>query len=563
MRRGDRWTRCVLGVASVLIVAGPLVHAEARIDVAVGIAGHVVRLHYVPIRVDLSGLRESVDGTIIVRQQIGNPIQDPDEIEHVLARELLTNRVYESTIPIYDPLNPLELSVVDGDGTILAEATVHVRMNRRTAPFPGVCGFSTEVTEDAVFLDAGDLPRDWWALDGLRSLWLGGDCDLTSSQWQTVAEWTMAGGSVVILTGADLYRLDSPILRGLLPIADPHLNAPAGGVPTVEGTLRDGAEIAMEGEDAAFVLLRGYGAGHVLMVTRAAGDLGEAEMRRIGALVPASRLLSAERVSEAALREMEVVRPSYLIAPAILVVTLGIFLWFARRVERRERVAWVALGLAVAGLSVWSGFVSNDMKRPVDLYRSTTVVSIQNSIGIDIGWHSLYSSKRRWVAVDEEEERFPIQSLVPGAAGTSFDAVSAPEGTRLRLEAHERRDLEFFGRETPLVEVRTADGVVTVENRSGAIIEGALVLSGGRVHRLPAIGRGENAFVLGDGEETYLYEAEDVAVEVVLERFSERLTLFSETWLVLFDEAESVRREGQLAEKVRDARIELICGETS
>jgi len=562
MRWSDRRTRFValsLFVFALLVAWATSGTATPRIEVTVGLAGHVVRLHYAPIRVEIAGLDEGTRGEIRVDQQLGNPAERPAQITHVIVEGTLADGVYESTIPIYDPLNPVEVSVVSG-GQALVSATINVRMNRRTSPFPAVCGFAAQVTDDAVFIDPGDLPRDWWGLDGVRSLWIGGDAVLTSSQWQTVAEWTLAGGSLVLLTGSDFYRLDSPTLRRLLPIDDPRLETVSAGAQALVGTLSAASRALLGPDDGLLAVAGTHGAGTVLMGTFAAADLSSDTIDRIHAHVESARTLSTQRMAEAALREMTVIRPTYVVAPAIVIAMVFSFVWFARGVARHRRLALPGLCAAIAALSVLSGFTTNDAKRPVDLYASRTIVSIQDEYGIDIGWDSLYSGRAREFAVDRGGCGFPLQSLIRSAAETSFDAVSTPDGTRLPLVGHDRRDLEIYGRRPALLRVSVDGRVLHVANRTGEIVDDAVLLAAGRVHTLPPIPVGEQTFVLGDGLETYLYDSGHVALDLVLERFADRLGLLTEPWLVRFAETESVARHGKHGEKVRDTRIELIPG---
>jgi len=561
-----RWTPPAFAVLLLFVILWVVTLSAIgtpRIEVTVGIAGHVVRLHYAPIWVHVSGLDEATEGSIIVRQKIGNPAEDPADIEHVLMRDSLSDGIYEATVPVYDPLNPLEVSLVAADGSSLARSTVNVRMNRRTSRFPAVCGFTTQVAEDAVFIGTADLPTDWWGFDGLRSLWLGGDCAVSSVKWQSVAEWTLAGGSLILLTGSDFYRMDSPALRRLLPITDPRLETSWNGKHVLLGNLKTGARV-LSGSGALPLVISGqYGAGHVLMVTKAASDVSGPEMTAIVAAVPSARNLTAQRVSEAVLREMSVVRPSYLTAPAIVVGSLCVFAWFAKWVERRPRRAMGGLAASVAVFAVLSGLYTNRANQPVDLYVSNTKITVQDGYSIDIGWHSLYSSRARQLALNHQGESHVLQSLIRAAPEASFDSASDPSTTWLPLETHEMRELEFYGREPVLVEARVIDDDASVVNRTGHVIEHAIVLSGGFVYRLPPIVTGEQTIPLENGEETYVYESGHVALDLVLKHFEDRLQLLSRTWLVLFEEAEAVLREGKLGRKVRDTTVHLIRAETT
>jgi len=88
---------------------------------------------YAPIRIDLSGVDTPIDGILRVTQRIGAIDQNPDVVTVDLVHGTLDNGTYAGTIPIFDPLNPIDVAVLSSDGRLIVEQSTNVRLFQRTA----------------------------------------------------------------------------------------------------------------------------------------------------------------------------------------------------------------------------------------------------------------------------------------------------------------------------------------------------------------------------------------------------------------------------------------------
>jgi len=546
-------------VASFLLASLSSFVFGAQLDVAIGIGGYVSRWSYAPVRVTISGLTHPVEGRIRLVQLIGNPAEDPDHVEDLLYAGKLADRTYEATVPIYDPLNPVKIEVEDEEGDVIASSEVDLRLKRRVGAFPAVCGIFLVPADDAVLIDRSELPRDWWGFDAVRELWIGG-AGATEDAWTTIGEWVTAGGSLVLFTGADFYRLDTPAVRKLLPISDPHLVTGPDGTEYLAGDLKGGARVSLTRNGIPILIIGRSAAGSAALVTVRPEELTEAEVAAIGARVPPARSLSAAPVAEAILRGTTVDRPSFLAALFLVSAVLASFLAFARGLERRPSAATAALFLAIAALTVSAGLYINRNKQPVKLYSIKLELSIENLFGIKVGLYALYATGDGPVSLVQDEGSFPVQSPLLSLAAASFDSESEPRATRIDLLAQERRDLAYYGRSSSSIAFTVGSDSASITNRSGEPIDGGLLVVGGLGYPLPVIPSGTGRVALSNGREIGLYESGRAALDLVVHRFEDRFGLDSGTWLITLQEGERIELEGGSARKVRDVRIRFIAG---
>ena len=533
--------------------ASPALWAE------IGLGGYVVRWNYAPVRVSLSGIDRPIDGEIRLVQLIGNPAEDPAEVDHVLYAGKISDRRYEATVPIYDPLNRVRIEVRDVGGGLIASDEADLRLKRRIGPFPAVCGIRISPSEDAVFIDPSELPRDWWGFDPVKRLWIGGP-GAADEGWTTIGSWVTAGGSVVIFTGSDFYRFDTPALRRLIPIVDPCLATGPDGTEYLTGVLRPGARIAVERDGIPLLIIGGCGAGAVSLVALRPDQVSEAELAAIVARAPTSRSLDAAPVAEEVLRETRVDRPSFLAALFLVAAVLAGFLWFARRIDTRPRAGTVVVLLLIAGLTVASGLYINRTKQPVWLYAIKLELSIEDAFGIKVGWYALYANEAGSAGLAGDRGSYLIQSALLSLAAATYAAESEPEGTRIDLLPQERRDLAYYGRATPSIAFAFDGDSATIDNRSGEPIDGGLIAVGGVAYPLPPIPPGQARIPLTDGRDLRLYESGYPALDLVVRRFEGRLGLDRGEWLIAVRSEERVEPDEESARKVRDLRIRLIRG---
>jgi len=531
----------------------------ADIEVTIGIGGYVSRWSYAPVRVSLSGLSHPVNGKIRLVQLIGNPAENPAKIEYVLYAGAISDRAYEATVPIYDPLNPVRIVVEDEGGDRIASSEVDLRLKRRIGSFPVVCGIRISPSADAVFIDPPELPRDWWGFDPVRELWIGRS-GATEDGWRTIGKWVTAGGSVVLFTGSDFYRLDTPAVRRLLPISDPRLTTGPDGTEYLAGELRAGARVSLDRDGIPILIVGRYTAGAVSLVTVRPDDLTDPEIAAIEARIPPARSLSAAPAAEAILRETRVDRPSYIAALALVFAVVTGFVAFGRGLQRRPRPAKLALLIAIAALTVSSGLYINRSKHPVGLYSIKLNLSIANYFGSDIGWYALYAAGTASARLAGEEGTYPIESGLLSLPEVRFDSESEPHETVIDLRAQEIRDLAYYGRGSSSIAFIVSGDSASITNRSGAPIDGGLVVVDGIGYPIPPIPPGTVEVPLSNGREIGLYESGMLGLDLMVRRFADRFGLDSGSWLITVQEEKRIEKDGETAEKVRDIRVRFIAG---
>jgi hypothetical protein len=555
-RRALRWSFMMVLISCCLGVG---VFGSPWLEATIGISDHVVRWHYAPVRVEVSQLDHPIQGSLTLRQLIGNPAERPDIVEHDLRTGEVANGIYEATIPIYDPLNAAEVVLRDAAGEALGLTKVNLRLHRRIAPFPTVCGYPLQVKEDAVFTDVSDLPRDWWGLDAVQTLWLA-RVSPQRNTWTTIAEWVLAGGSLVVVTGSDFFRLDTPILRDLLPISDPRLETTEEGLRYLTGNERPGSRKVLHRGALPLLVIGQFGMGHVALVTVGAEDLTSAEVASIVDHVPYAELVQVERTAEAVLRETSVVRPSFAAAPAIVVAVLGGFLVYAGRSKAHPRVGLAALIGFTLVLAVLSGIYTNYEKRPLDIYLTNTEVSIEQSVGVLIGSYGLYNGLASEADLSQPKGSYPRQSAVLASMNVPLDVRGGEEVTVVSLREWESRSLSYYGRTSALLSVTRQEGVATVTNLGLVSASAGIILIDGIVYSLSEIPSGVHTVSLQNGCPAYLYDSQYTAIDLLLLQLWTRLELNKGLWLIAIREDEVIQRGPETGRKVRTAQIQVVKG---
>ena len=90
------------------------------IEVQIGFNGHVLPERYAPVRIRVRGYAETTVAGILVTQTLGSPWRGTAIVLQEPALNIATDGVHHTTMPLYDPLNPISVSLIDGQGTALA-----------------------------------------------------------------------------------------------------------------------------------------------------------------------------------------------------------------------------------------------------------------------------------------------------------------------------------------------------------------------------------------------------------------------------------------------------------
>jgi len=568
MLRGYR-TVC-LSFLLVIACSSPVAFGAPSLDARIGFASVIVPRLYAPTRITVSGLEEAISGTLRVVQYAGALSEEPAEIAIDLSTGSVENATYEASIPIYDPLNPVDIQLLQADGTPLVVQQLNFRLFMRSAPFPLVCETSVDLGGSEVRVGTEELPWEWWGYEAIDSLWLGG-AQFDRSAADAITRWILAGGSLVLFSGPDFYKYDPNFLEGVFPVAGATLETARDGVSYVTGTMPERAELAAWREDGTPLLYTlSVGAGAVAFVSIRAEDLGTDEVRTIVSMVRSAKLLSMQGASGTLHGGIRVPRPNYLVAPLIVVAmmtSLAISWRLATRniptgLPHRRAPMWIVVGVATIA-TVFAGFYTNRAKQLVELYQCDTALDIHTSVGCRIVSHTLFAPGFPLdVGVLRSRESVPVYPLIRTARKAVFDSQATPEVLEVPLAAGETRNLRAYGDSRGAVELVTRTDEATIVNRLEVSLSVAYIIRDGELFRVTEIAPGTSTVPLKDGLRVWSLRGLDRfryadALKVVEAAFP----LDEGAWLIaIYDEVE-IRSGVETEEKVRDVRIHIVEGE--
>ena len=380
------------------------------IEVQIGFNGHVLPERYAPVRIRVRDYDRTAAATILVTQTLGSPWRGTATVLQEPALNIGTDGVYHTTIPLYDPLNPILVSLIDSQGATLAEQEVDLRSTRHLDPFPVVYGMLPfPLGDETLPVNATDLPGDWWAYDVAQSLWISAAPPPES--WDTIARWVFAGGTAVLLSGPDYFRFDSPVVRDLLPLTDPALVAGPDSSGFLIGDPKPSTQAFLRRDGIPLLLVRPYGAGHVALVTVRAADLTQDEIELVADSIPTSTRLTLAELSDALLGALPVVRPGY---SAALLLGAGCVLGFGVSVavgRKYRKGAMVSVLVLFTLLSVLSGLYANEGKTATPEHAIRTHLYLQTWFGLDVDIVGFLWSRSGRLTHSASSEAIPIQTV--------------------------------------------------------------------------------------------------------------------------------------------------------
>ena len=548
----------LLLVASLAVSVSAL--ASPQIDVSLGFSGHFVPERMAPLRVSLSGLESSFSGSVRIAEQVGNAWRGQAR-SSVCFHINGASRIYEDTIPIYGFSQPLLVSLLDEEGRVIAQQEVPLRDKWLKEPFIVAAGeFPAPVTPDAVQIDETDLPTKWLSYAGVRSLWIGRTTNgLTAEQEEAIYRWTSAGGITVVFTGSDFFRLDSPLVRDMIPLTNPHL---AEGVHLV-GDLRPGEEVLLHGSTGEPLLVsRQLGAGVVLLVTADAFSLTEAEQAQLRDLVPSATQVDLSDATASMLQQMPVTRPGYPTAIAIVAVLLTALVVIISRV-RSDLVRVVSLFTVIVACSLWSGLYANRTKQVHDVYTIKTAVSVQQRLG-----YSIVSSGLTYIAgrIDSALPKvrvndWMLQALPRDLNEGSYDIELLCNHVALvSLSPGDIRILRGGSDNTPLISMSfSGDERVVINNGLSLSLPSAAIMLDGTTFLLRPISTGVHAYSLSREAEAFAPTSRELSS--LYAAVNKDYDLSSGIWLVAGTITDSTVDSESYRQKVRDVRLILVEGE--
>ena len=549
-----------LGAAALALMAALPASAEPRLRADVGFAGAIVDGRFAPVRLAITGLPTPISGTLVAEQQVGNAWKGSALVRLELDAGPFQDGIVDLTLPIHDTLNPLSLFLYDTDGSLVASDEIDLRTQRRIAPFPVVCSRSTIPTEDgAVIVKPGDLSEDWWAYDGLSRLWLA--AAPSDAALRAISQWVLAGGSLVLLTGADFYRLDSPLFRELLPISNPSLQADQQGQLFLSGSLKPSAFSIVGADGMPSAYAWPYGAGHVTALTFSAARLDAIGLSELLPQLPEASLFSLRETTSTLLQNTPVTRPSHLIAVLLVVGSIASFSVATRWSHARGKASIGRVLTGVVCLSVLSGFLSNRHNQYILTYTINTTLHVQTSLGFSL--HSLatlgFEGGKRTFA--DSLPSFPLTDVPNVLHDVELDVSASQDEINLTLQPNELRTLRTCGSDTWPLALETSDAGATILNHGETLgTRACFVIHAGRLYKTPAVEPGTQTYVLRDGQDPEGYRG---PLETLVRSLDARFSFHARDWLLTIDEREALVNHGQLTEKVRYLDVRLIGGDVN
>ncbi len=528
-----------------------------QIDVSLGFSGYFVPERMAPLRVELSGVEPAFAGSLRIVEQVGNAWRGQARSSICLPING-ASLIYEYAIPVYDFSQPLLVSLLDEQGHVIAQREVALRDKWREEPFiVSVGAFPASVAPDAVQMNETELPTKWLSYEGVSELWIGRTMSgLAVGQEEAIYRWTSAGGTTAIFTGSDYFRVDSPLVRDMIPLANPRIESGE----LLVGDLRVGSEVLLRSSTGEPLLVsRGLGAGVVLLVAVDAFSLTEAQYAELRDLAPSATRVDLSDVTSSMLQQMPVTRPGYPTAIAIVAVLLTALIVIVSRV-RGGSTRVVYLLLVALACSLWSGLYANRTKQTYNVYEVNTEVAVQMGLGYTVACYGLASLVGRMDSASPKVRvrDSVIQTLPRDLNEDSFDIdLLCDHDAVVTLSAGETRILRGGSDDTPLISMSfSGDEGVVIDNGLGIVLPYAAVvrdatsfplgpvLTGIRTYSLPPEAQ---RFALGSRELSSLYAA-----------VNKDYNLSTGTWLVAGTIIDSTVESGDYREKVRHVKLVLV-----
>lgn len=549
---------CLLLLVAVRGIALP------QIEVDLGFAGRFVPGRMTPIHLIVSGVERPFSGYFRITEEIGNTWRGEASSLIEIPIPLISNGEYEQLLPLYDFTHPLKVFLCASDGTPVASAEASLRDRKREGAFPLLVGaFPTPVDTEAVAVASSDLPVHWLAYDGVKSLWVGRiQAGLSHEQWAAIARWTLAGGTLVLFSGADFYPLDSPVLRELIPISNPSLTTEEDGVRILSGEARPGSRYIGERADGSTLLfVRNYGAGTVLLIPVSAFDLTVEESVAIRAGVPPAKVVSLSGLNADLLEEMPVDRPGFSAVFLVVGISLMSLTLIVSKVRSPKRIVLSLISVASV-LSVLSGLYLNQAKLVNDVCTLKTTLYVEASLGYQIDCYGLFANRTTTVRCGGEEA-LPVMEVLPrDLRNVDYDVGWVKgEGLSLQLTHGERRALRWGEDCTIPITIRYAgDEEVEIENGLPTSLSEAYLLVDGQAFSLGEIGIGTWSYTLDEGIPFARIQLHDASLAAFYDTIEPWYSVDKGVWLIGGRVSDALVVQDGVRQKVRVVSLYVLAG---
>jgi len=549
----------VVGLSCIALSAcvGSSAQAQTRLSVALGFENCTTPGCYAPATIDVENLAPSETARLQIVQAVGNEWRGEAEMRIELPQSIQSDGTYTSVIPVYDPANAVQFELWSSTGELLTEATLDLREGFRASPFPVYDRALPRFDDRAALVDVGRLPTDWWGYDSAESVWIASS--LPDEGWATLAQWVLAGGSLVIVTGSDFYRMDTSALRGLLPIEDPYVAVSDSGTSYVSGTFAMQNVQLVAGDGFPLLIQTENGAGTVSLVTVRAGALTATELSQIAEHVPNAQLIRFDEITSSLLGAQRV---ATLNKPMLLLLMgLGIAMVAGVTVagRRNPRWGWIGIGAGMAVITVLSGLMANPTDQLVGVYAYNTDVTLLTEVGIKVVSSSLYSRTDQSFRQTYPGDLIPNVSLPRTLTGAdSYSAFAGSSSSQWLVMPGEVRDWHAYAAAIPLLHVHREDAAtVRISNFHPTEFSDAWVIVDGYVHTLDSLIEGTRRYEIGSTGTRlarFLVESGDRpyrSAAQLLDNVGLLVALEDGVWLVASAVQERTAEDG-VSQKVRD-----------
>jgi|GEM_PF-572665 hypothetical protein len=547
MMRDSRILRSLpryLAICAAFFLISSACTAQTELSVELGFEGRLAPGHYAPILVEIHDYQSAGVSRLRITQLVGNEWRGEATLQQELPQLIQASGRYEAVIPIYDPVNPIIIELLSTTGEVLATTTADLRGTMRPMPYPVLDKQLPRFDDRAAVVEPSSLPSQWWGFDSAESLWIASP--LPSETWTAISQWVLAGGSLVVLTGTNFYRMDSPTLRQLLPILNPDVATTIEGTPYLSGTHAN-ATIDMISDEGFPLLLHGsYGAGQVALVSVGAQSVSVEDLQMIATHVSPARLLTLEEPTELILGAQTVSALDSLFV-LLMIVVLGVLVCVCAVVGRRNaRAGWSILLACGLALTVSSGFVSFPMTRTIAVYIVNTRLYVQGSVTSVSVFSSFFSQTADPFVQAHEEEILPLQVLPRTLKGpNSSDFYTLSEKTRQQLLVGEMRRWHAYSTASAVFDFELlSHELVRINNYHPADFDTALILIDGIVHPIANVRRGNHEYSLDPTTSNHLgsflstatgYTQSGAPTVQLVRAIKDALPLSTGTWLIALD----------------------------
>ena len=511
-------------------------YGSPEISVRIGLDDLVVAGRYAPITVALNNLSFPVSGDLRIVQRVGNAWRGEASATIEIASGVIVNGVYAGVIPVYEPANPLLIELVDANGSIVASADVNLRDAQQPSPYPLSVGRALPVGAPAAWIPSDELPSDWTALDAVSVLWIG--AAPSRAAWEAIATWVLAGGSVVIGTGSDFFRIESGLVRDLLPLDEPHVILEEGAVARVEGAFKPGARVILDRDGLPAAIAHRYGAGHVTMVSERLSDLSRHEALVLAGAVEPASMVSLDAVGQALFERLEITRPRVGAAVLLGIVATILFTGLVTYGRRHPRVGIAGIVVVSAVLSVWSGLYVNRANPTTVAYACITRVQARTLVGyyaVSAGFVTMHDEALQLEGSGSLRVRV---DYTPDPLRPNYDSHVSSEQVVLALPPGQRGWYRATGSSVRSVDFRLGADFpekVSISSWLTKPCPGVLLVDG-TAYRLPVVEPGEGEYTLNSGESLESLTGFDPAFADIYQQFLEDFALGDTPWVLLFSE---------------------------